>query len=96
MRTSGPALRFSAKELAEELAPKVARILLDQTYRPPVKAREVRAVVKPERPSLENAIHEVIEATDRLDADQFTIGEAAAAKRLFQAAQRLRAAARRL
>jgi len=87
---------FSAKELAEELAPKVARILLDQTYRPPVKPRPVEAVLKPERPTMEIAIHEVLKATDRLDADQYTKGEAAAAKQLFEAARRLRAAVRRL
>ncbi|WP_160012496.1 hypothetical protein [Rhizobium sp. 18055] len=89
-------LRFSAKDLANELAPRVAQMLLDATYRPPVKPALVRAVRKPEEPTLEIAIHEVLKAVDRLDADQYTNGEASAAKQLFEAARRLRAAARRL
>lgn len=87
---------FTAKELADEMAPKVARILLDQTYRPPVRPVPVLAVRKPEPPTLRTAIHEVLKATDRLDADQYTVGEAAAVKQLFEAAKRLRTAARRL
>jgi hypothetical protein len=89
-------ISISAKELADAMAPKVARILLDQTYRPPVIKVPVLAVRKPEPPTLELAIHEVLKATDRLDADQFTIGEASAVKQLFEAAKRLRTAARRL
>lgn len=88
-------LYFSAKELARELAPEVTRMLMDPTYRPPVKPAAVVATVRPEVPSLASAITDVLKATDRLENDQFTRGEQAAVQQLFEAAKRLRTAARR-
>ncbi|APO76082.1 hypothetical protein AM571_CH03288 [Rhizobium etli 8C-3] len=88
-------LYFSAKDFAREVAPEIARMLNDRNYRPPATRPEKVATVRPEVPNLSSAINEVLKATDRLEADQYTRGEHAAIQQLIEAAKRLRTAARR-
>lgn len=50
----------------------------------------------PRIPQLDQAIADVIKATDKLDRDQFTSGEQSAMSGLFRAAKQLRLAVRQL
>lgn len=96
MKTIAVTVHVPISTLAEKLTPEISRMIEGRAKPklPPAPTAKLRDDLG--SPDVAQAIQAVVQATNRLDRDQFTHGEQSAVTALFEAAKRLRTATRRI
>lgn len=95
MRSIPVTIQIPVRDIAQAMA---AELGLQPVKLPKIARSETSwpgnggAVTRHEVPTVEQAVADVVQATNRLDRDQYTSGAAASTTRLFEACKRLRRA----